>query len=206
MHRGSLAALLLAGTAASTAFGQDAGGGLITATISERLEADSNYRLDDPSPGTSYFADTRLSFGYLNETPTQTFGLGLSTAARALWEAEEDFDFTLGSPTGGSLDYTNEWANAAFDAAFDYRQRLVNVNYFEEIDTDGDLLARRPEPAAGRHPRASHRRQCRAAARHRRPVELRAALHRQQHRLQRDRHQPDAALHPRGPGHAGSCG
>ena len=140
MHRGSLAALLLAGTAGSAAFGQDAAGGLISATISERLEANSNYGLDDPSPGTSYFADTRLSLGYLNETPTQTFGLGLSTGARALWEAEQDFELTLASPTGGNLDYTNEWANAAFDAAFDYRQRLVNVNYFEEIDTDGDLL------------------------------------------------------------------
>ena len=140
MHRGSLAALLLAGTAGSAAFGQDAAGGLISATISERLEANSNYGLDDPSPGTSYFADTRLSLGYLNETQTQTFGLGLSTGARALWEAEQDFELTLASPTGGNLDYTNEWANAAFDAAFDYRQRLVNVNYFEEIDTDGDLL------------------------------------------------------------------
>jgi hypothetical protein len=141
MHRGSLAALLLAGTAGSAAFAQDeAAGGLISATISERLEANSNYSLDDPSPGTSYFADTRLSLGYLNETATQTLGFGLSTGARALWEAEQDFEFTLASPTGATLDYANEWSNAAFDAAFDYRQRLVNYSYFEEIDLDGDLL------------------------------------------------------------------
>jgi opacity protein-like surface antigen len=127
MHRGSLAALLLAGVAFAPVASAQEGGTLLSATISERLEANSNYGLDDPSPGTSYFADTRLSLGYLNETPTQSFGLGFSTGARALWEAEEDFDLTLASPTGANLNYGNEWAAGAFDADFRYRQREVNV-------------------------------------------------------------------------------
>lgn len=137
MRPGSLAALLLAGTAgvvlvSSVAFApaaraQEAGGGLLSATISERFEVNSNYGLDDPSPGTSYFADTRFSLGYLNETPTQTFGLGFSTGARALWEADEDFEWTLASPTGANLNYANEWASGNFDAGFRYRQRQVNL-------------------------------------------------------------------------------
>lgn len=135
MRLGSLAALLLAGTAsvvfvpvvfAPVALAQE-GGAVLSATISERFEVNSNYGLDDPSPGTSYFADTRLSVGYLNETPTQIFGLGFSTGARALWEAEEDFEFTLASPTGATLDYENEWASGNFDAGFRYRQRQVNL-------------------------------------------------------------------------------
>lgn len=127
MRPGSLAVLLLAGTAGAAFAQEEAGGTLISATISELLEVNSNYGLDDPSPGTSYFADTRLSFGYLNETPTQTFGLGFSTGARALWEAEEDFELTLASPTGATLDYGNEWASGLFDAGFRYRQRQVNL-------------------------------------------------------------------------------
>jgi hypothetical protein len=140
MRLGSLAALLLAGTAGA-AFAQEeetATGALLSATISERLEANSNYGLDDPSPGTSYFADTRLSLGYLNETPTQTFGLGFSTGARALWEAEEDFEFTLASPTGANLDYANEWATGAFDALFRYRQRQVNLTRSADDFIGGD--------------------------------------------------------------------
>ena len=112
MRRGSLAALLLAGTAGGAAFAQGIAGvgpvaqaaqtltqdadlgQSLTATISERVTADSNYQLDDPSPGTSTYADTRLVLGFANNTPTQTFALGLDTGLRALWEAEQSFDFT----------------------------------------------------------------------------------------------------------------
>ena len=79
--------------------------------------ADSNYHLDDPSPGTSYYADTRLVLGFERNTGTQTFALGLDTGLRALWEADQNFEFTVASPTGANLDYTNEWADGLFDAA-----------------------------------------------------------------------------------------
>ena len=143
MGRGPLAALLLAGTAGGAAFAQDQNpdvGQLFTATISERVTADSNYQLDDPSPGTSYYADTRLLLGYANNTPTQTFALGLDTGLRALWQAEQSFDFTLASPTGARLAYTNEWANGLVDATLRYRQRQVNSILDIPIDTDGDNI------------------------------------------------------------------
>jgi len=137
----TLAALLLAGTAGSAAFAQNVTaevdqGQRFTATISERLTADSNYQLDDPSPGTSYYADTRLLLGYQNNTPTQTFALGLDTGLRALWQAQESFKFTLASPTGARLAYTNEWADGLFDATLRYRQRQVNNILDIGVDTD----------------------------------------------------------------------
>jgi hypothetical protein len=120
-----LGALVLAGAGAAAA--QDAPvGQTLTARISERLTADSNYRLDDPSPGTSTYADTRLLLGYEKNTDTQTFGLGLDTGLRALWEADQDFEFTVASPTGANANFSNEWANGLFDAALNYRQRQID--------------------------------------------------------------------------------
>ena len=136
MRRASIAAILLAGSAGGAAYGQGIEGSTLTATVSERFEVNDNYDLDDPSPGTSYFSDTRLTLGYLNQTPTQNFALGFSTGLRALWQAEQPFEFTLASPTGASLDYDNEWANGLFDMAFDYRQR--QVDYTETIVEDGN--------------------------------------------------------------------
>lgn len=139
MKRASLATLLLAGTAGGAAFGQSLEGSTLSATISEHIEANSNYGLDDPSPGTSYFADTRLQLGFLNETQTQTFELGLNTAARALWEAGQPFDVTLASPTGALLNYDNEWSDGTFDAALTYTQRQVDYTTFVNDGTDGGL-------------------------------------------------------------------
>ena len=44
-----------------------------------------------------------MLFRSLNQTPTQNFELGFSTGLRALWQAEQPFEFTLASPTGASL-------------------------------------------------------------------------------------------------------
>lgn len=106
-------------------------GKILSATISQRFEANDNYNLDDPSPGTSYFTDTRLGLDYLNATDTQSFVLGLDTGLRALWEADEDFQFTLASPTSANVGYVNEWASGLFDASLRYRQR--RVEYVESI-------------------------------------------------------------------------
>jgi len=147
MRRGiPLAALLLAGTAGGAAFAQAQNqnpdvtdqGQLFTATISERVTADSNYQLDDPSPGTSTYADTRLLLGYANNTPTQTFALGIDTGLRALWEAGQSFDFVLASPTGARMAYTNEWADGLFDATLRYRQRQVNSILDIGVDSDNN--------------------------------------------------------------------
>ena len=152
LQRGLLAALL-AGTAGSAAFAQtvpqvrtqaqvlDAAvtqGQLFFGAVSERVTVDSNYQLDDPSPGTSTYADTRLQLGYQNNTPTQTFALGFNTGLRALWEAGQSFEFVLASPTGARLAYTNEWADGLFDATLNYRQRQVNDLILVPIDTNDD--------------------------------------------------------------------
>lgn len=141
MRRAPLAALVLAGgagalTGGDMAFGQSLSGATLSATLAERFEVNDNYNLDDPSPGTSYFADTLLSLGLLNETDTQSFGLGIDTGLRALWQAEEPFEFTVASPTSANLDYSNEWANGLFDMAFDYRQREVDATQ-NGVDDNG---------------------------------------------------------------------
>ena len=128
MRRASLAALTLAGAAGiHAASAQDAGEvRTLSATISQSIAADSNYNLDDTSPGTSFLADTRLDIGYLRDTATQTLEFGLNTGLRALWEADQPFEFTLASPTGARLGYAQEGANSNFDARLRYRQRRTD--------------------------------------------------------------------------------
>jgi hypothetical protein len=139
MRRASLAALTLAGAAGiHAASAQDAGEDVrtLSATISQSVAADSNYNLDDDSPGTSYLADTRLDIGFLRDTATQTLDFGLNTGLRALWEAEQPFELTLASPTGARLGFAQEWANSNFDARLRYRQR--RTDFTEDI---GDFIA-----------------------------------------------------------------
>lgn len=142
MRRILLASLALAAVG-SAARSQALGDSLLTATISQSATADTNYTLDDPSPGTSYYTDTRLQLGLLSVTPTQTFELGLDTGLRALWEAEEDFDFTFASPSTATAAYAQEWANAEIDADFRYRQTDVDADQpladFLDPDT-GELV------------------------------------------------------------------
>jgi hypothetical protein len=146
MRRTALAALVSAGAAGGAALAQEdiepiLEGKVLTATLSQSVEANDNYNLDDPSPGTSYFADTRLALGYLNQTDTQSFTLGLNTGLRALWQAEEDFQFTVASPTTARLGYGNDWASGLFDAALTYRQRRVDfIESLEDFVTDTGAL------------------------------------------------------------------
>jgi hypothetical protein len=141
MRRAPLAVLVLAGAVGTGGGGAPAQdfdpdlnieGKILSATLSQRFEVNDNYNLDDPSPGTSYFTDTRVNLGFLNATDTQTFTLGLDTGLRALWEAEEDFEFTVASPTSANIGYVNEWASGIFDAALEFRQR--RVDYLDSID------------------------------------------------------------------------
>lgn len=130
---------LLLGTAlaalAAPALAQSLAGSALTATLSQRVEADSNYSLDDPSPGTSTFTDSRLSLGLLRETPTQALGLGFDTGVRAFWEADEDFELTVASPSTASVDYLGEWSTGSLETGFRYRQ--ARVDFDRPID---DLL------------------------------------------------------------------
>jgi hypothetical protein len=136
MRRAALVPLAL--LASGPLFAQGLTDSTLTATISQRVEADTNLGLDDPDPGTSYFADTRLALGLLNETPTQVFSLGIDTGLRALWEAEEDFDFTFASPSTARAGYAQEWATGDIDTFLRYRQREVDADRLI-FDPDSDV-------------------------------------------------------------------
>lgn len=110
----------------------------LTATVTQSFVADSNLDLDDPRPGESYYADTRLLLGFLNETPVQTFALDIDTGLRALWQAEEDFDVTYASPTTARVGYGREWASGSGDGFLRYRRRDVDQSTLIDLDLDSD--------------------------------------------------------------------
>jgi len=142
MQRAALTALTLAVAAGIPdlailpAKAQEAGG-VLTTTLSQSLVADTNYNLDDPSPGTSYYADTRAAFGYFKESQTQTLALGLDTGLRALDEAGQDFDFVVASPSTANFDFSHEGVDTSFDVGARIRSR--RVDYFGPLDIDGPL-------------------------------------------------------------------
>jgi hypothetical protein len=121
------------------------GSPLITARISQGATLDTNFGLEDPREGNSYFADTGLQLGLLSETEAQTLSIGLDTGLRALWEASEDFRFTFASPTTANLDYGRDWATGGVDVDLRFRQteegadRLIDP---DEGTVGGDDLDR----------------------------------------------------------------
>ncbi len=132
MRRSLLAALgLAAASGVSGAAAQEVaspGSPLITAGVSQGFTVDSNFRLDDPDPGTTYYADTRVQLGLLSETQLQTLALGIDTGLRALWEAERDFDLTFASPSTARADYLREWSSGSVDVGLRYRQTAVDAD------------------------------------------------------------------------------
>jgi hypothetical protein len=102
-------------------------GATLTTTISQSVEADTNYGLDDPSPGTSYYGDSRVALDYLNQSPTQVFALGIDTGLRPLWEAGQDFEVVAASPSTAYFTYNQEGVDTVFDADLRARTRLVNA-------------------------------------------------------------------------------
>lgn len=99
---------------------------VFTATVSQGFTVDSNYDLDDVSPGTTTYADTLLDLAYVRSNENQTLSFGLNTGVRALWEAEEDFEFTLSSPSAAEIGYALEGASTAVEAELRYRQRQTD--------------------------------------------------------------------------------
>ena len=155
MRRAALAALTLAGAAGIPAAAQTVApevvvapeeetveeqqGALLTTTVSQSVEADSNYNLDDPSPGTSYYGDSRIALDYLNQTPTQTFALGIDTGLRPLWEAGENFEVVAADPSTAYLTFDQEGTDTVFDADLRARTRLVNASTRIDLDDGGPV-------------------------------------------------------------------
>ncbi|WP_424930060.1 hypothetical protein [Amaricoccus tamworthensis] len=148
------AAAAQARAARQAALAQQPGSSILTATVSQSIEADSNYNLDEDSPGTTYLGDTR--FGLILEQNTQSHDLilGFDTALRALDEADEEFEFTLGSPTGALLDYDFTGPRANFDTLLSYRQRrtdFIDFDSFDQIGSEDDPAVIRNEDDTREH-------------------------------------------------------
>jgi hypothetical protein len=122
------------------AFAQTPRGTQLSATISQRFEIDSNIDLQDPSPGTSAFGETRLALGLLEESPVQRFQLGLDTGLRAITRPDEDFEFTFASPSTATAGYALEWASGSLSADLRYRQRRVDFTRDIFVDDEGVVV------------------------------------------------------------------
>lgn len=135
-----LLAPLLTPLLTGPALAQGIGEASLRATISQSIEADTNYRLDPESAGTSYFGDTRLGLDLLKENSTQSFRLGLDTGLRPLWEAGQDFEFTVASPTSANVGYNQAWIDGSFGA--NLRFRLRNVDFIDDLifEDDGGVI------------------------------------------------------------------
>jgi hypothetical protein len=125
------------------------GGPEITAEIGQSFELDTNLDLDEDSAGTSYFTETRLAFGLLEETDEQSITLGFDTGVRALWPAEDGFEWTFASPTTATAGYAREWASGAFETGFAYRQRRVDFSrdLLDFLDPDSGVIVVPDDPA-----------------------------------------------------------
>ena len=113
--------------ASRIALAQPLSGATVEASVLQRFEADSNYALDPDPAGTSFFSDTRFGLDMVSGTETQTFRLGFDVGLRALWEADEDFEFTYANPGIGFARYEQEWADATFDGYLRLAQRRLSV-------------------------------------------------------------------------------
>lgn len=134
---------------------EDLGGPLLSTTISQRFEVDSNIDLDDPDPGTSTFTETRLNFGFLEESPVRTIEFDIDTGLRAYWPADDDFEFTLSSPSTVSAGYAREWASASIEADARYRQR--RVDFTRDLDFSDPVLEVPDDPSREEGEATEHR-------------------------------------------------
>jgi hypothetical protein len=155
MRRASLAALMLAGAAAPAAVAQQRvpfpsqplptlaiEQPTLSFTLSQSLEADTNYDLIEDPGGTTYYGETRFAVDYLRDTETRRLGLGLDTGLRALDQPDEDFEWITASPSTAYLDYRGEGVDTLLDASLRARSRLVDstTSVFFEDPTDDDEI------------------------------------------------------------------
>lgn len=137
MRRAHLAALVLAGGAAvpaviPTATAQGLSESILRTTISQSLEADSNFDLDADSPGTTYFGDTRIGVSLLQSAPTQSLRFNFNTGLRPIKKPDEDFEWNVASPSAARLNFNQDFANNAFDISAGARLRRVDGQFFDE--------------------------------------------------------------------------
>lgn len=98
----------------------------LTATLSQTFAADSNYNLEDDSPGTTYYGDTRIGIDLIQTTDTQTLNFSLDTGLRALDQPDESFEWIAASPSTARFAYDQAFSNATFDLALDASSRRID--------------------------------------------------------------------------------
>ena len=107
-------------------------------TLSQSIEADTNYDLENDPAGTTYFGETRFAVDYLRDTETSQFALGLDTGLRGVEHPDDDFEWVAASPSLAYLNYRGEGVDSLLDAALRARSRIIDstTTLFGEIDDD----------------------------------------------------------------------
>ncbi len=129
---GGLVAVLTAGAALT----QDGGGVLLTFGIDQRISWADNPDLDIPPTGDSVRFDTRLSFGFVSETPSDRLAFNLGTTVRG----EDDgsgLGFSLNSPSA-ELSYTRSGPSSSLTLSAFLREADLDDGLTLIEGTDGD--------------------------------------------------------------------
>jgi hypothetical protein len=160
VRRASLAALTLAGVAVAaaaaaqqrrpfpprplsvTALEQPT----LSFTVSQSLEADTNYDLVDDPGGTTTYGETRFTADYLRDTGTQRLGFGIDTGLRGIDQPREDFEWIAASPSLAYLGYRGEGVDSLLDAEVVARSRVVDSIEALDVIVDPDIDPLDPDP------------------------------------------------------------
>jgi hypothetical protein len=148
MRRVSLAALLAGAAAASAAAQQRQPfpprplpaaaleAAPLSFTLSQSLEAATNYELVDDPAGNTYYGETRFAVDWLRDTETSWFALGLDTGLRGVDHPDDDFEWVAASPSLAYLDYRGEGVDTLFDVGLTARSRIVDSTTTVLIEGD----------------------------------------------------------------------
>ena len=98
----------------------------LTFSLSQSLEADTNYDLIDDPSGTTYYGETRFGFDFLRDTENRRLGLGIDTGLRGVDQPDESFDWVAASPSTAYLDYRREGSDTLFNANLAARSRVID--------------------------------------------------------------------------------
>ena len=95
-------------------------------TLSQSLEANTNYDLVSDPAGTTYYGETRFALDYLRAADTSLLSFGLDSGLRGVDHPDDDFEWVAASPSTAYLDYRAEGVDTLFDAGLTARSRIVD--------------------------------------------------------------------------------
>ena len=113
-------------------------------SVSQSLEADTNYDLVNDPPGTTYYGETRFSADYLRGIGTNQIGFGIDTGLRGVDEPDTEFDWIAASPSTAYFDYATEGVDTEFDVLLRARSRVVDST--STLFADDPLDPGSPDP------------------------------------------------------------